>query len=89
MTGVQTCALPISIPEWLNRHYSRNLHDDALVANGFLDIQDSGFAPSRRTVYARTDYEEFFFELDKPPSRILFVYSKPGKKEKTPECVIL
>ncbi|HHU37128.1 MAG TPA: DUF4080 domain-containing protein, partial [Treponema sp.] len=80
---------PGAIPEWLDRHYSRNLHDDALVANGFLDIQDSGFAPSRRTVYARTDYEEFFFELDKPPSRILFVYSKPGKKEKTPECVIL
>lgn len=80
---------PGAIPGWMTRRYSRDAHDEALVARGFLAPDDGGRAPSRRVAYARTEYEEFRFEPDSPPERVLFVYPDRNRGQTSTECVKL
>ena len=80
---------PGSIPGWMTRRYSREAHEAALVDRGFYAAGPDGFAPSRRTVFARSDYDEFVFSPDAKPEKILFVYAQKGEKEKEAEVVLL
>jgi len=80
---------PGAMPGWLPRRYSREAHDAALVREGFLSPGEGAYAPSRRSVYSRTEFEEFTFDPDKGPRGILFIYPGPGDKEKLPRCIIL
>lgn len=80
---------PGSIPGWMTRRYSREAHEAALVDRGFYAAGPDGFAPSRRTVFARSDYDEFVFSADGKRERILFVYAQKGEKEKEAEVVLL
>ncbi len=80
---------PGAIPGWMTRRYSREAHDAALVARGLLEAGDDGRAPSRRTVYGRTEYEEFRFDTAGPPERFLFVYPDRKGGQTATECAKL
>lgn len=80
---------PGAMPDWLTRRYSREAHDSALVREGLLSPAEGAYAPSRRVVYARSEYEEFAFNAEKDPEKVLFIYPGPGDKERLPRCIIM
>jgi hypothetical protein len=78
---------PGAFPDWFRRTYSKEAHDAAVsrfsdeIAGGLGD-GETQYAPARRTLFARTEYEEFHFDPGKtePDSR-LFVYA-PSRSDK-------
>jgi hypothetical protein len=72
---------PGAFPSWYERRYDRDAHDAALVALGFL-----ASAESRRTLYARTEYDRFRFSPEEGEVALLFEYFGEKKNEKKAIC---
>lgn len=71
-------------PAWYNRNYSREAHDEALCSQG---LTVSG--ESRRTLYARTEYERFAFGPGEEMTALFFVYAGTKKDERKAVCIRL
>ena len=81
---------PGSVPAWFIRHYSRDAHDAALTAQGLLDAAEGAHAPSRRTVYARSEWEALNLDgKDGVRSGYLFVYPEAGGSKKVSGSTIM
>lgn len=72
---------PGAFPAWYERRYDRDAHDAALLAQGFL-----GTGESRRTLYARTEYDRFRFSPEEGEFALLFEYRGEKKNEKKAIC---
>jgi len=68
---------PGAFPSWYERHYSKDLHDRALMERGLFD----GPGGSRRTMYSLSEYDEFSFPGE-GPVRFLFLYQGDLRKKK-------
>ena len=79
---------PGVFPAWFKRRYSKDAHDRALQKYGFFSSCNGSGNISRRTAYARTEYEGFAFSTNNETEYFLFIYSDvPG--EKKTRCVKL
>jgi radical SAM superfamily enzyme YgiQ (UPF0313 family) len=67
---------PGVFPSWYERLYSKEEHDQALEANGFFMEGES-----RRTLYARSEFESFTFASGSAAQKLLFVYADSGAKK--------
>jgi Fe-S oxidoreductase len=67
---------PGAFPPWFERRYSRDEHDRALMDQGLFVAGES-----RRTLYARSEFESFAFRPDQGDEKILFVYSDFGARK--------
>jgi radical SAM superfamily enzyme YgiQ (UPF0313 family) len=72
---------PGSFPSWYERRYSRETHDLALSERGFLSTGES-----RRTLYARTEYDRFVFSAEEGEVAVLFEYFGEKRNEKRVIC---
>jgi len=77
---------PGTFPAWYERRYSKEAHDRALEAQGFFWSVASVSGPetvSRRSAYARTEYDLFRFDTGVREIACLFVYpDKSGTDKK-------
>jgi len=64
---------PGVFPAWYERRYSKDAHDRALDALGFFTRGDAGVV-SRRTVYARTEFDLFRLDGEAGEKACLFAY---------------
>jgi hypothetical protein len=67
---------PGVFPAWYERLYSKEEHDEALKENGFFIDGES-----RRTLYARSEFERFRLASGNDERKILFVYADFGAKK--------
>lgn len=72
---------PGAFPHWYERRYDRDAHDAALLAQGLL-----GAGESRRTLYARTEYDRFRLSPEGGEVAVLFEYFGEKKNEKKAIC---
>ncbi len=76
---------PGYFPDWFERRYSKAQHDDALERFGYVGPGGE----TRRSGYARTEYDMFFFYGTEKPVELLFVYEEKKNGRKTPAVIIL
>ncbi len=76
---------PGAFPAWYERRYSKEAHDRTLGEQGFFSNAATGKeseSVSRRTAYARTEYDTFRFEAGEVETACLFVYPDKSGMEK-------
>ena len=66
---------PGVFPDWYERRYSKEAHDDLLDSQGLLSGHDGGMPISRRVAYSRTEIDRFRFDGSVRETTILFLYS--------------